>query len=374
MAFIGIDLHTDRFTLARLESQDGRLRMSKATYGLGTESFGQFLKSLSTDDYVLIENTVNAFWFHDRIADRVAACYVYDTNELRTDGNKTDKIDAEKLAKKLAYYVTMGCEEKEFPTVYVPDEEVRELRGLLTTYRFYNKVKAQMKCRIYSILKQNGIARKKGQLTCGPFARWLEEAELPAIWKAQIHALLESLKTNETQQQAVKDMILLRGAELFAKQIELLLSIRGFSAFTAIVLMADVVDVARFSNAKKFCSYLRVAPITKASNQSVHVGPVNRQSRSTTCTLLTQSVMHLAAIEPHIAEFHRRVKVGKSAGKVKIAVIRKTLVSAYHMLKKNQKCYWINQTLYEKKLQAFRADIARLTLESQEKEAERKIA
>ena len=90
MAFIGIDLHTDRFTLARLESQDGRLRMSKATYGLGTESFGQFLKSLSTDDYVLIENTVNAFWFHDQIADRVAACYVYDTNELRTGGNKTD--------------------------------------------------------------------------------------------------------------------------------------------------------------------------------------------------------------------------------------------------------------------------------------------
>ena len=371
MGFLGIDLHTDRFTVARLESQERKLRMTKRTYGFGTESFGQFLKSLSTDDYVLIENTINAFWFHDQIRDHIAACYVYDTNELRTDGNKTDKIDAEKLAKKLAYYVTMGCEQKEFPTVYVPQVKVRELRGLLTTYRFYNKLKGKMKNRIYSILKQNGISRKKGQVTCGPFSKWLEEAKLPDIWKAQIHSLLESLKTNEAQQQALKDMILLRGAELFATQIEVLLSIRGFSAFTAIVLMADIVDVDRFSNAKKFCSYLRVAPITKASNQSVHVGPVNRQSRSTTCTLLTQSVMHFAAIEPHIADFHRRVKVGKSAGKVKIAVIRKTLVSAYHMLKKNQKCYWINQTLYEKKLAEFRADIARLT---QGKEAERKIA
>ncbi len=122
----------------------------------------------------------------------------------------------------------MGCEEKEFPTVYVPEETVRELRGLLTTYRFYNKMKTQMKNRIYSILKQNGIPRKKGQITAGPFAKWLEGVELAEIWKSQIHSLLAALGTNESQQQEVKDMILLRGTELFDEQIEILLCIRGF--------------------------------------------------------------------------------------------------------------------------------------------------
>ena len=226
MAFIGIDLHTDRLTEARLTIENEKLTMSKQTYTFNPDPFYRFLESLHTDDYVLIENTSNAFWFHDQICDRVKACYVYDTNELRTDGNKTDKIDAEKLAKKLGYYITMGCEEKEFPTVYVPEETMRELRGLLTTYRFYNKIKTQMKNRIYSILKQNGIPRKKGQISAGPFAKWLEEVELADIWKVQIYSLLGTLKANEAQQQDVKDMILLRGSELFGKQIEILLSNR----------------------------------------------------------------------------------------------------------------------------------------------------
>ena len=371
MAFIGIDLHFDRFTEARLSPGNGKLSMTKHTWTFDAEPFRRFLDSLSADDYVLIENTSNAFWFHDLIIDHVAACYVYDTNELRTDGNKTDKIDAEKLAKKVGYYVTMGGDEREFPTVYVPEESVRELRGLITTYRFYNKLKVQMQNRIYSILKQNGIPRRKGKVTAGVFAKWLEEIELHEIWKVQIRTLLESLKTNEAQKQEVKDMILLRGHELFSKQIELLLSIRGFSAFTAVILMSDVVDVERFSNAKKFCSYLRVAPTTKASNQTVHVGSVNRQSRSTTCTLLTQSVMHFGMIEPHLSQFYHRVKVGKSAGKVRVAMIRKVLVSAYHMLKKQEPCYWINNDLYSRKLTEFRDTISKL---SQQREEERKIA
>jgi len=371
MAFIGIDLHYDRLTEARLSAENGELSMSKQTITFESALFQRFLDSLHTDDYVLIENTANAFWFHDLIKDRVKACYVYDTNELRTDGNKTDKIDAEKLAKKVAYYVMMGGDEKEFPTVYVPEEAVRELRGMLSTYQLYNKMKAQMKNRIYSILKQNGIPRKKGQLTAGPFAEWLEEAALSEPWKAQIRLFLDGLNMQDALQQEVKDMILLRGAELFGEQIELLLSIRGFSAFTAIVLMCDIVDIDRFSSAKKFCSYLRVAPTTKASNQKVHVGSVNRKSRSATCALLTQSVMHFYQIKPHISAFHQRVKVGKSAGTARIATIRKVLVSAYNMLKKHETCYWTNSDLYTRKLIQFRDDIARI---AQKNEQEGKIA
>jgi transposase len=370
MAFVGIDLHHDRFTVARLTVSDGKSTITKRTWTFEEKAFGQFLESLSGDDYVLIENTSNAFWFRDLIIDHVAACYVYDTNELRTDGNKTDKIDAEKLAKKVGYYVTMGCDEHEFPTVYVPEVSIRELRGLITTYRFYNKLKVQLQNRVTSILRQNGIRPRRGKVTAEVFAKWLEEIELHEIWKAQIRTLLESLKTNEAQKQETKDMILLRGHELFSEQIELLLSIRGFSAFTAIVLMSDIVDVERFSNAKKFCSYLRVAPTTKASNQTVHVGSVNRQSRSTTCTLLTQSVKHFTLVGPHLGAFHRRVQKGKSAGKVRIALIRKILVSVYHMLKKHEPCYWYDPNLYARKLIDFRSDIARISHKyEEEKEA-----
>jgi transposase len=366
MAVIGIDLHSDRITVARLISESGKLSISKDSCTFGSPPFQRFLESLHSDDYVLIENTFNAFWFHDLITDRVKACYVYETNQLRSDGNKNDKIDAEKLAKRMAYYITMGGEEEDFATVYVPAEKVRELRGLLSTYQLYNKIKVQMKNRIHSILKQNGICIRKDQISTRTFEKWIEGAELAQIWKDQMRTLLASLKDNEEQQQEVKDMIYLRGDELFGEQIELLLSIRGFSVFTAIVLMSDVVDVERFSSAKKFCSYLQTVPKTKASNQTVHVGAVNRRSRSGTCALLTQSVLHFSRIEPHISEFCRRVRVGKSAGKARLATIRKILVCAYNMLKKNELFYWTDGDLYMKKLKEYHRDLDKLTRQYEE--------
>ena len=84
-----------------------------------------------------------------------------------------------------------------------------------------------------------------------------------------------------------------------------------------------------------------------------------------------QSVVQMYRIAPHISEFHQRVKVGKSAGKVRIAVIRKVLVSAYNMLKKNETCFWINKELYTSKLKEYHKTLKRI---ARKREEERKIA
>lgn len=154
-------------------------------------------------------------------------------------------------------------------------------------------------------------------------------------------------------------MIYMWGYKLFEEENELLLSIHGFSAFTAIALMSDVVDVNCFASARKFCTYLRATPKTKSSNQTVHVGYVNRQSRPLSCSLLTQSIVHLSQASDHFCEFYRRVKVGKSAGKSKIALILKTQVSAYYMLKRRQKFHGAKDELYSKKPEDFRKEVER---------------
>jgi hypothetical protein len=65
----------------------------KNTYGFDEKSFGRFKESLGKEDCVLVENTFNAFWFHDQIANQIDTCLVYNTNVARTEGNKTDKQD-----------------------------------------------------------------------------------------------------------------------------------------------------------------------------------------------------------------------------------------------------------------------------------------
>ena len=101
MSLLGIDLHSNRITVARLAVNNEAFETIMSTYTFQWDSFQRFLDSLSENDYVLVENTFNAFWFHDQIADRVKKCLVYNTNEARREGNKSDKIDARKLVKKL---------------------------------------------------------------------------------------------------------------------------------------------------------------------------------------------------------------------------------------------------------------------------------
>ena len=364
MSCIGIDLHTNCFTACRIWlDNNGKIQTSKNTYyfedvwnnkqGEKNSSFNRFLESLSIKDYVLIESCTNAFWFHDKIEEKVKACYVYDTNKARREGNKTDKIDSIKLAKKLGFYITMEGTDSDMPTVYVPTQEVRELRGLFSTYNLYKKMKVQIKNRIHSILKQNGICASRKAFDKKDAKDKINELMLSEIWKHQIKTLFDESKYTEDKQKEIKDMIILCGSKIFKDEIEILLSILGFSPFTAIALMADVVEIGRFKNVKKFCSYLRTAPKINASNKKNHLGSINKVSRSTTVTLLTQSIIHLSKAGKHMKDFYASIKVGKSIGKARIALIRKILVSAYYMLKRNKLYYWVDKISYDRKLQEY---------------------
>ncbi len=349
--FHAVDLHTDSLVDARLSSDkglDGPVKIAK--FHLTGDSFQAFKASLTKEDYVLVESCANAFWFYDEIKDLVKECYVLDVNKFKNGNNKTDKIDAKKLVKRLAYYVIAHGDDSDLPLVYVPSKEVRELRGLFSTYRLNKKTMTQFKNRIHSILKQNGIPLGKKEIFGPAFQDELAKLPIEGTWRLQIETLFRQYEAVEKETAKVKKLIYTLGYRLFPRETEILLSIRGFSPLTAFALMSDVVDVSRFKSVKKFCAYLRTAPKVRGSNETVKIGSTNRYSRSLTCSLLTQSVQHFACAGQHLEAFYARVKIGKKPGVYRMALIRKVLVCAYHMLKRNTLFYWTDSGLYQDKL------------------------
>jgi transposase len=362
MKVMGVDLHSDSFEVGtcRFDTKNMKIKVKLSKYKLEEKSFEEFKATLSPEDYILIESSTNAFWFHNQVAEYVKTCYVFNTNKARSEGNKTDKIDTRKLTKKLAYFIFTGKEEGELPTVYVPSKEIQELRGLFTTYSLYQKMIVQLRNRIHSIAKENGICLDRNKLRTKKAAEYVYNLKLPDSWKEQINQLWKDHQVITSSQAEITDKILITGNDLFQEEIKLLLGIKGFSAFTAIALMSDICTVDRFASAKKFCAYLRTAPKIKASNKKTHIGKINKQSRTRTVTLLTQSIKHLADAGEHMNDFYQRVKTGKSNGKARIALIRKILVSAYHMLKKKEHYYWIDEEKYKKKLLKYEKEIYRI--------------
>lgn len=367
MAFYGIDLHTNRFTAGFLITQEEGVDIKVKTYNLEETDFFRFKECLTKDDYILVEACTNAFWFCDEVEPYVKKCLVYNPKE--SGKKKTDKIDARKLTRLLAFYVFMGEDPKVLDPVYKPDLEVRELRSLFTTYRGLKKQVNQTKNRIHTLLVENGYRIGRRDLD-NHLCELLETISLSEGYLFQITELYDHLHKIQARQDRIKDMIFLKGYEIFHDEVELLITITGLSPLIAFAFMADVVDVERFSSAKRICSYLRTAPKVKSSNETTRIGNILRASRSTTCSLLSQSVNHFKTAGPHLTEFYERVKVGKKAGKSIMALLRKIVVCAYNMLKKHERFRWVKEDLYKRKMRELHNRLKRIRAEFRKEKLE----
>ena len=159
------------------------------------------------------------------------------------------------------------------------------------------------------------------------------------------------------EKENIKRDILKKG-EIFYKEIKLLTSVRGISPFLAIAMMSDIADIKRFPNAKKLCSYLRTAPRIDASGNKQHVGKVNKQSRTLTASLMTESVKHFIDSSKKMHRFYFEKRKGKSAGKVRVAVMRKMIVIVYNMLKNDAFYYYTDAKNHAAKMKQYESVLA----------------
>ncbi len=196
MTFYSIDLHLDSFLATKLsfdeEAEQGKIQTTK--YYLDEASFQNFKTQLEITDYLIVESCTNAFWFYDQIKDLVKKCFVLDVNKFKQNINKTDKIDGKKLVKKLAYFIMANGDQDDLPTVFIPSVQIREIRGLFSTYQLNKKTTTQFKNRVHSILKQNGIVvSRKGISEKPAFRTKLLTLPLSQVWKIQIQTLLKQI-------------------------------------------------------------------------------------------------------------------------------------------------------------------------------------
>jgi transposase len=158
MEFIGIDLHTNKFTCSYRDENsppDAKKGKRTETFELNDSGLARFYETLAPETYVLVEATITTFSFVRLIQPHVKEVIVANTYELKQISlarANTDKIDANILSRLLKMQI-LGKETAISPVV-VPPERIQELRGLYTTYRLLKKQITQLKNRIHSLLKE----------------------------------------------------------------------------------------------------------------------------------------------------------------------------------------------------------------------------
>ena len=81
MQFIGIDIHTNRFTCCYLFKDTKEKKM--ATFELDKAGLAQFYQTPDAETYVLLEATINTFSFVDLWKDKVKEVLVANTYKLK---------------------------------------------------------------------------------------------------------------------------------------------------------------------------------------------------------------------------------------------------------------------------------------------------
>ncbi len=350
MAYVGIDLHTTKFTATFKEEDESEVGKS---YYLEDDGIDKFIHDVDDDDHVFVEASTPTFEFVDRIKNSVNSTLVVDPFQFRLikdSGKKNDRDDSKRLAKMGKYHTETG---KEFlPEVYVPEENIRKLRSLFTTYNLIKKEINQTKNRIHSLLKQLLLPYSK--TTFFEETRYeLDELDMDEVYKIQIKSLLTILDELEIQKEEIKREILLNG-EGYMEDIDILTSIPGVSVFIALGLISDYARVDRFPNAKKFCKYLRSTPKTEQSNETTKTGKTQRTGRKLSMVLMLEPISHLKNSADYLSKFYSRIKEAKSSGKARVALVRKIFKIMYFMLRDRKYYHYMRNPLHEKKMREYR--------------------
>jgi len=355
MAYIGVDLHSDKFTAAfRNKRNEDTLK----SYYIDENEIDNFKKSLKKDDYIFIEASTPTFAFTDLLKDKVKKTIVIDPFKFKAIADsrkKTDKVDARQLAKMGKYHVET---DKDFlPEVYVVEERIRKLRSLFTTFRLIKREINMNKNRIHSLFKQNLKPYSKKHIF-DEIMTGLKAIDLDEEYKIQVEVLFDVLSKLEEKKAEIKKKILLTG-EPFIADIDILVSISGISVFTALGLISDYATVERFENAKQFSKYLRSTPRSEESNKKVKTGKTQKSGRKLSIELMLQSINHFRRESSFIDEFYWKLRKGKGACKARTAVVRKMFVAMYYMLR-DRKCYrYMNKKLHDKKIKEYKKFLAK---------------
>jgi transposase len=353
--YLGVDLHASQMTIHRITKEPaGGSRREREM--VRAERYDEFFARLPAGSHVCVEASTGAFEFVRRAQGRAGSVHVVNPQamkELYCTGKKTDRIDARKLADRIARHLEDRDPNDGFPEVWIPDELTQELRKLASHYDFVRRELASTRNRLAMVFRQRMIRIADSSADCVRAA--LDHPGLSRDDRFSLELGLQRLSLYEQQRSALRARIEELGVRAYPRQIRLLVSVPGISVFIAAVFLAEVGDVRRFASAKKLAAYLCAAPTIDSSGQSSRVGGLSKRGRKRAYRLILQALNHVIAGNHAFSAFAERKRRGKNACKVRAAIARKTIVSLFYILRNQEVCRFANIPLYERKLREIEA-------------------
>jgi transposase len=326
MIIIGADYHPGFQQIAFVDTETGELQERRLQHREEAEKFYRDLAAQGASVRVGMEASGHARWFERLLAELHFELWIGDAAKIRTKRvrkQKTDRQDAQLILKLML--------KDDFPQIWVPSWENRDLRQLLWHRHRMVQARTRIMNQLHAVALNEGLRYKKRlwrevgrkQLESFPLAPWASRR------RRDLLELLDRLNPTiaELSQAIEQEVEKCPAAERLATH-------PGVGPLTAMAFVLIIGKAERFQCGKQIGCYLGLVPLEDSSGERRRLGHITKQGNSLLRFLLVEAAQVTVRSDPEWRSkyFHLTMRRGRKIAKV--AMARRLAVRLYWMWRK----------------------------------------
>jgi transposase len=324
MNSVGIDLHRRRSHVAVID-EEGTETLSRRIAN-DPATFLELLAEIDGESEIALEATYGWEWLADLLQD--AGYELHLAHPLRTKAIasarvKTDSVDARTLAQLLRADL--------LPEAYVAPRELRDLRDLLRHRIALTQMRSALKNRVHAMLARHGVQHGHSDLFGRAGTAFLRELALREPPRRRLDSLLALIGDFDREIESTTREI--DGRARRDERVEVLTQIRGVGPYTAMLVIAEVGDVARFASARKLCAWAGLTPTVRSSDGRARLGHITRQGSRALRRALVEAAQKAPLAGGPLRETFERIARRRGRKIAKVAVARKIATLCFYGLR-----------------------------------------
>jgi transposase len=242
--YVGMDVHRKRSPVALVDEHGGQLL--NRNLANGSAELVAVLGRLEPGTPVAFEAAYGWGWLAELLEELELEPHLVHPSRCKAIASarlKDDKVDARTLAHLLRAEL--------LPEAWIAPQAVRDQRALLRHRAALVRVATALKCRVHAILADRGVGVEES-LWSSAGRVMLDELALPAAQRAVVTDCLALID-------AISPLVARLERDLVARarpdpRVQALQALPGIGPITAMTLVAEIGDIARFPTAPKLCS------------------------------------------------------------------------------------------------------------------------
>jgi len=324
MLIIGCDYHPSVQQTAWVDTETGDCGERRLVHENGeAEQFYRELKKKGVSVRVGMEATGHSRWFERLLAELNFELWVGDPAQIRAKRvrkQRNDRFDAQHILKLML--------EENFPRIWVPTPENRDLRQLLWHRHRLVGMRTRVMNQLQAIAMNEGVRRKRG-LWGKKGRKQLESLSLPPWSTRRRQELLELLDRFDPNIDQLSKAIEEEGAQL--PEVQRLQTHPGVGAITALAFVLVLGTPDRFGCGKQVASYLGLIPCEESSSDKWRLGHISKQGNALVRYLLGQAAQAFARCDEKWGAQYAHIALRRNRSIAKVAMARKLAVRLYWM-------------------------------------------